>query len=137
MPAYLGGFGKNAVKRVFVCFHELKISDQNIITGIARLLRHLVCTVVVTGLDNFSVLAYNYSYLAGKGFDISDRFAPRCGDEHASNSVEVTVTCTTPLRGQFVVILTVVNKRLCLPEVAIFGTGQYSVRFTYLISQIV
>ena len=92
----------------------------------------MVCTAVYVadGPNNFRVGAYSTMPTRANPIDPAS-YVAICSEE-TGHTVEVTVTCTQPVRTQFLIIQSfddTEEKKLCLAEVKVYVFGQYATTF--------
>ena len=99
--------------------------------------RHLVCTVVVDGLDNFRVGGITYQPTTDD-LIYPDSYTV-CADQNThivSNGFVLNVTCGTAVSSRHIIIqsLDAVPERLCIAEVEMYEhmTGQYATTFVFV-----
>ena len=101
---------------------------------------HLVCTVVVDGLNNFQVGFPDALPAAGDLVDITSY--PICGSQlniavQVGKLVELEcdTTVSEAAQYQYVIIqsLDTVGEKLCLAEIGVYEPGQYAVAFVLFV----
>ena len=101
---------------------------------------HLVCIVVVDGLNNFQVGFPDALPAEGDSVDISSY--PICGSQlnipvQVSKLVELDCdgTVSEAAQYQYVIIqsLDTIGEKLCLAEVGVYEPGQYAVVFVLFV----
>jgi len=107
------------------------------------LIRHLVCTVVVEGLDHFQVGVRYYSLSTSRVVFTTGHYTPcLVGGVAAQTPIvaagnEIEVVCDTPIDGRWVIIqsLDTGAEKLCIGEVVIEVLGEYVSMFV-LVQQV-
>ena len=95
------------------------------------MLRNLVCTAVVNGLDNFAVAGTAKQSVAGYIDPMRDYIAT-CANPvtvEVSSGLVINVFCDVPMSTQFLIIqsLDFVAEQLCIAEVEVYG--EYATMF--------
>jgi len=106
------------------------------------LIRHLVCTVVVEGLDNFQVGVHPGPLFTGLTVDVTSYTSCLVGGVATQTPIivlgnEIEVVCDVAIDGLWVIIqsLDTGAEKLCLAEVVIEVFGEYVSMFV-LVQQV-